>query len=170
MSMSTYIIVINLKGGMDMYILSIVAVAVVIFVISLFTGMGIEGVFYNINLMSFSLLALLTVPMLVASHLAKDFNNAFGLCMKKNVPQNMGEIKRAIEAVDLMMKVVLSAGSLLTVSAFIVILKTVESLDALGPKVSVALLSLIYALGLNLILLPVRSKLRIRLQEFMEEE
>lgn len=153
-----------------MYILSIITVVLGTAIMSLFSGGGLTGIVSYIDLVSLVMLAIFTLPILIASHLLKDFNNAFRLSMKKNQIKSMSEIKRAIEAVDLVMKVLLGSGAFISLFLIVMILGNLDTPSTIGPQISVALLSLVYALAINLFLLPLRAVLRRRLQEFIEAE
>ena len=157
------------RGGVSMYFISIIAVILGTCLMCFFGGGGANGLVSLIDGMSFLILLVLTVPMLVASGLLKDFNSAFRLSVSKNKIKNMGEIKRAIEAVDLVMKVLITAGVFVAICSFTLIIATLDDPSTLGPKVGVAVISLMYALAMNLFLLPLKSRLKIRLQEYMEE-
>lgn len=153
-----------------MYILSIIAVVVGTLIMSLFSERGLIGILSYIDGVSIIMLLVLTVPMLIASNLLKDFNNAFRLSNKKNKISSMGEIKRAIEAVDLVMKVLLAAGGFIAIFVLVIIMGELDDPSTIGPKMAVAFLSLIYALAIDLFLLPLKSRLKIRMQEFIEAE
>ena len=152
-----------------MYFISIITVILGTCLMCMFGGGGFGGLIFFIDGMSFLILLVLTVPMLVASGLLKDFNSAFRLSVIKSKIKNMSEIKRAIEAVDLVMKVLITAGAFIAACLFIMIMHTLDDPSTLGPKTAVASVSLIYALAMNLFLLPLKSRLKIRLQEYMEE-
>lgn len=153
-----------------MYLISIITVILGIGLLNLFSGDPISGVTYFLDAVSFVMLGILTVPMLISSGLVKDFNNAFRLSMSKNKISSMGEVKRAIEAVNLVMKVVLVAGVFIATCLFVIMLHELDAPETLGPKTAIAILSLVYALAINLFLLPLKSRLKMRLQDYMEEE
>lgn len=150
-----------------MYLLSIVCVVAVTAVMGLVTGISIGRLFDVISLL---LLVLFLIPMLVSAGLLKDFNNAFRLAGGKQRPAGLMELKRAKEAVSLAVRVSLAASAFITVLSGALILFTVEEPATLGPSVAVALISLIYGLGLVLILLPLQSRLNLKIQEFINEK
>lgn len=95
----------------------------------MFGGGSFSGLLYFLDGMSFLILLVLTVPMLAASGLLKDFNSAFRLSVSKNKIKNMGEIKRAIEAVDLVMKVLITAGVFVAICSFSLITATLDDIS-----------------------------------------
>lgn len=153
-----------------MYILSIMAVVVGTCIMSLLSNEGLMSVLEYVDGVSLIMLLIFTLPMLIASHLLKDFNNAFRLSTKKSEIKNISEIKRAIEAVDLVMKVLLGAGAFIAVFLGIMILHELDDSSTIGPKMSIGMLSLVYALAIDLFLLPLKARLKVRLHEFIEAE
>lgn len=150
-----------------MYLLSIVCVVVVTAVMGFVTGISIGRLFDIISLL---LLVLFLIPMLVSAGLLKDFNNAFRLVVGKQCPEGLMELKRAKEAVSLAVRVSIAASVFLSVLSGALILFTAEDLTQLGPSVAVALITLIYGLGLILVLLPLQSRLNLKIQEFINEK
>lgn len=153
-----------------MYILSIIAVVVGTFLVNLFSGQPIRGMLYYLDLPTIIMLLIFTVPSLVAANLVKDFNNAFRLCIKKDKATSMIEIKRAIEAVELFKKTLIVSGTFIAIFSFCFIITELDEPSTIGPKCTVAFLALFYALAINIFLLPISSRLKIRLQEFLSEE
>ena len=91
-----------------MYIVSILAVILLMIIMMAFTGsLGISMVACYIDTPSLILLIILCVPMLISSGLMKDFNRAFKIVIAKNKEVSLTEIKRSIEAVELVMKVLI---------------------------------------------------------------
>jgi len=75
-----------------------------------FTSMGVGGLVYFIDMPSLIILLLICIPILLASNLWKDFNNAFRIVLGKGKERTLLEIKRAVEAVNLVMKTLLYGG------------------------------------------------------------
>ncbi|MCM1136473.1 MAG: hypothetical protein NC400_12970 [Clostridium sp.] len=152
-----------------MYLLSILCVIIM----TGFMGIMVGGVASLVNLfdvISLLLLLLLTIPILVSGGLLKDFNNAFRLGMGKRAASSLIELKRAQEAVSLAIKVFLaSAGFIFAVSGAL-ILFTVDDPAALGPNIAVDLIVLVYSFAVVLVLLPLQSRLNVKIQEFVSEK
>lgn len=171
-----------------MYLLSFFIVLLVSFY-TIAVPIGVTGnwdyVFYYFDLGSFVLLILLCVPILIGSGLFWDFNNAFRLAIrtkekveernekedknekqkvKKRKEVSLLEIKHAIEAVSLVRKVLITGG------IFLVLLTLVEvfsylipgSEEGFGPNLSITILPLLYAFAIDLFLLPIEARLKVR--------
>lgn len=152
-----------------MYLLTVLAIILsTIFMIQISgQGMGMLSNFIDIP----SLLALLivTIPILISANLLKDFNNALKIVFGKENQQNSVMIKKAIEAVELTRKIVLCASAFIVLVQSIIILRQLDDPAALGPNIAIAVLSLLYGITVNLLLLPVASKLKVKVIEFMQE-
>ncbi len=155
-----------------MYFLSVLGVVVISGYLMLLT-MG------NLNFVSFidfpSLLTILLfeVTMLFSAGLLKDFNNAFRLAVRPKRDTETGvpasELRRAVEAVRLARRVSLAGGVFALLFQIILILHNMSTPEKLGPMLAVAILALLYALAITLLLLPLESKLRVKLGAVAEE-
>lgn len=150
-----------------MYLLSIACVILMTGVLGFVSGMDVGNLFDGISLL---LLLLFLIPMLVSGGLLKDFNNAFRLGIGKRQPASLMELKRAKEAVGLAIKVSLAASAFIGVMSLSLVLFVVDDLASLGPSMAVSLIVLIYGMGLVLILLPLKSRLNLKIQEFINEK
>ena len=122
------------------------------------------------DLAAIIMLVLLVVPMLFASGLLKDFNNAFRFVIGKKKAESLIELKRAKEAVKFTSKVVVAGAAFLSFLQGIIVLYTVDELSALGPNFAVLLLTVVYGMTVRLLLLPMESILNVKIQEFISEE
>lgn len=152
-----------------MYILSFFAVILVSVVMLAFSGTGFDSIYIFMDIPSILLLLLLIIPILIASNLLKDFNNAFRLVISKKKGSSILELKKAIEAVTLVKNVLLFGAGFISVFSMIIILKELEDLSHLGPNLAVVFLTLLYSLAINIILLPVKSKLQVMLMEYIQD-
>ncbi len=153
-----------------MYILAIVGVILSVLVMAISSGLGVSTtlVMY-FDIPSVILLIILCIPMLLAAGLLRDFNNAFAIALSKKKIASITEIKRAIEAVELTMKSLMYGSIFTFLFSLIIILRCVDSLQLLAPNFSVAILTFIYAIGFNMLLLPIKAKLNIKMTEYMQE-
>lgn len=151
-----------------MYILEIAAVIVSALLMSATSKAGLGGLGHYFDLVSLLTLLVLCVPILISSHLFKDFHKAFSLVLGKKKESSLTEIKRALEAVDLVMKIFLYGGGFIFLFACIIILRDVENIQLWGMNFATATLSLLYALTVNILLLPLKSRLKIKMMEFMQ--
>lgn len=149
-----------------MYLFALLGIVLSVIFMTVFSGLGILTL---IDFPSIILLIIINIPILISARLLKDFNNAFALTLSKKKAGSLMEIKRAIEAVTLSMKSLFYSGLFIFFMALIIILKNLSSPETLGPSLAVAILSFIYAIVLNLIMLPIKSKLNLLLIEFMQE-
>lgn len=156
-----------------MYLLSVLVFLVLCILFMVFcTGGGFGSIIYFIDMPSIITLALLVVPMMVIAGVIKDFNNAFRLGAKAKKPAKRIEILHALEAVSFVMKAFWAAG----IFGFLV--PTMNSFLQLSGDLTVSLamkytavgsIPLSYASMVTIILLPLRTRLKKRLNEFCEE-
>ncbi|MDE7020504.1 MAG: hypothetical protein K2P23_06310, partial [Lachnospiraceae bacterium] len=130
---------------------------------------------YSVSLQNFMswpsllLILLLSIPILISSGLFRDFNNAFHIALGKKKDSSLIELKRASEAVDMMVRTFLCSGLFLFLTSSLMVLHALDTPWSLGPALSVTLLCFIYGAALALLLLPIKSILQVRIIEFMPE-
>lgn len=153
-----------------MYLLSIL-VFLVLCILFLMRG-GLGSIIYFIDMPSIITLALLVLPMMIIAGVIKDFNNAFRLSAKVKKPAKREELLRSAEAVSFVMKAFWAAGIfgflIPTMNTF---LQTSDDLTVLLAMkyIAVGSISPCYASMVTVILLPLRARLRMRLNELCEE-
>lgn len=147
-----------------MYLSCIMAIIVCFVFIQVFGQINLLGF---MDTTSIGLLVLLIVPIMLSAGLLKDLNNAFRLVFGKKKEAAMLELRRAKLAVDTMVKVSVYGSIFVTVMELVVILHQLSDLAALGPMISVALLTVLYAVIISLLLLPVGAKLEQRILEYI---
>lgn len=154
-----------------MYLLSIISVIILTGVMCAFSfGMDINYVSRVIDFPTIFFLILFLIPLLISGGLLKDFNNAFRLGIGKKTAESLMELKRAKESVSLTIKIMISLSIFICAIQGIGIIYSMDDPWLLGPYFSVALLSLIYGMGIALILLPLQARLNIKMQEFISEK
>lgn len=149
-----------------MYLISVVTVIVVSGLLLL---MGRGDVMWFIDLPSLLIILLFDGMLLFGAGLVKDFNNAFRMGFGKGGKEGLSEIKRAIEAVALVRKTTLAAGVFSMVFSFILAMRYLADPARIGPTLAVAGLTLLYALAIELILLPLEARLRLKLQNLLQD-
>lgn len=155
-----------------MYLLSIVSVVVVTVFLCLMS-LGAGGQYEMWRLIDFPtvvMIALFLIPLLLSGGLFKDFNNAFRIVVGKKKAESLMELKRANEAVGLTRKALVAVSVFVSAMQSIQILYTLDDISNLGPKMAIAILSVLYAMGISMILLPLQSILNIKIQEFISQE
>lgn len=152
-----------------MYLISMLVVVVVIFFM-LFMGGGAGSFASFIDFPSLLLLILIVLPILAGTSMLRDFNNAFRLAMTRKKNYTMPELKRASEAVKLVMQTLLCAGLLISITGIILILKQAggAEMNQIFANFAVVVLPLLYALGFDLILLPIRAKISRLMIDFVQ--
>lgn len=151
-----------------MYLLSFfVFMVLCIGFLTLSTG---GNIVYFIDMPSLVLLILIVVPMLMSAGLLKDFNNAFRLGIKVKKPAKKAELVRAIEAVSFTIKVLWAGAIFCTVFQLVtVVVEHTDDYAVLFACSAISLVPLSYATFLALLLLPLQSRLKVRLNALCEE-
>ena len=147
-----------------MYILFIVLMIVLCVV----TGPTLAYQYY-IDPISLVILLLVGIPVLTSTGLMKDFNNACKLGLSKKKEGTIREVKRAIEAVALFQKVIITTGIVAFFMSAVLVLIQRPEYGILMPSMAVASLSPLYASVIALILQPIEVSLKLRLQDMLHE-
>lgn len=151
-----------------MYFISILALVLVTIIGCLIGSPATVLDFFDVPCIL--LILLVDIPILLSSGLLKDFNNAFRIALGKERSITVTELKRAIEAVNLMSKTTLYSGLFLFMIEAIITLHRLDDPASLGPTISVSLLFFLYTSGLAIILLPLKSILNVRMITLTETQ
>lgn len=149
-----------------MYLISVVAVVVVS---GLMLMMGQGSAVWFLDIPSLIIILLFDSVMLISAGLTRDFNNAFRMAFANGKEKGLSEIKRAIEAVVLVRKTTLAAGGFGMIFGLIMVMGQLANLELLGPNLAVASLTVLYALAIELVLLPLESRLKMKLQSLLQD-
>lgn len=150
-----------------MYLISILALAVVVGMICTWSGINIT---YLWDFPSLLWILAVTIPIMISAGLLKDLNNAFRFVLGKREAGSIRELKRSVEAVTLAIRSLLMSGILMALISFIVLLGKLDTPEKLGPILAVIILPVVYATGFVTLLLPLRSQLKARIIERLSEE
>ena len=112
------------------------------------------------------IMQLVTLPVLLSAGLLRDFNNAFRLSIKRNAVCTKTELLRAAEAVTLAIKALWAAG---IVNTLLGLISTFTTEKFIWAFVGISMISLLYAAFFSILLLPMRSRLLVRLYELPDE-
>lgn len=153
-----------------MYFLSMVSVVLLTVVMCGTSGMNGSYISRYLDFQTLLFLVLFLIPLLISGGLLKDFQNAFRLVIGKKEAENLLELKRAKEAVSLTIKILIVASVFICAIQGIFVIYSMDDPASLGPSFSVSLLSLIYGLGIALVLLPLQARLQIKIQEYISEK
>ena len=107
-------------------------------------------------------LVLITVLMLILlfmSGLTKDFFKGITFFFGKNKEISLEELRRTLAAFKLVLIGLPIGGVVASLIAFVAILGKINDISTLGPNMAVAVLTLLYSLVIELLLLPVAAKL-----------
>lgn len=132
-------------------------------------GSGWESLIWFIDAPSLICVLALSAPILLRSGLGKDFLRAFKL-LKKGYRCRLSELRRTLDAVELMQKQVLCAGVFSMIFSFVYVLATVNNLEYLGPNMAIAVLVVFYAVILEMLLLPLQIETKRRIIDYIAEE
>lgn len=147
-----------------MYLLSVLAIILCFVFVQLVNPYSIMGF---VDATCILLLVVLVVPIMISAGLLKDLNNGIRLILGKKKETAMLELKRAKLAVDTTMRVSVCSSLFVTMMEVVVLLHNMSDPAMLGPMISLCLLSLLYAMIINLLLLPIRAKLEQRILEYI---
>ena len=153
-----------------MFFLSIIGVILTTAVIFLLTAGNFYAIYRVMDISTLILLLILFIPLLVSSGLWKDFNNAFRLGIGKKKAEGLLELKRAKEAVALSIKIIMAGTAFIMALSAIQVLYMLDDPTSLGPNLAVIILSLVYGMFIVLILLPLKSILHVKIQEYISTD
>lgn len=162
-----------------MYFLSILGVILSVILMGC-SGEAMQNLGYLLDIVNILLVLIVTIPILASSGLHKDFNNAFKFTLGKKEADNLIELKRAKEAITLVIKTVILSGILFWAFETIVIsynvINDADTIEKLNKSISmflaneaIGILSIFYAMVVSLLLLPIGSRLEVKMAEFMKE-
>ena len=142
----------------------------IVFVIFLFeiwiTGGG-QGIHNYIDMPSLLIILLITIPSLCISGLGKDFLRAFSIGKK---PYPLRQLKRSMEAVEMVQKLILCASGFSAVVATVMILSRLDDPAVIGPNLAVVILSVFYMIILEVLLLPLKAHVQNAVTDLMDVE
>ena len=154
-----------------MYILAVIGGICSVILLNVATEEGFSNMLIYYDVISMLQLIVLIIPILAAAGLIKDFNNALKLALGKKKAGSMLQLKRAKEAIKLTERICIASGVMGTCCGIIRIFYTYEkgATASLVAGLGVAMLTLFYSLIIYLLLLPIESKIEIKISEYMQE-
>ena len=130
-------------------------------------GVNLRGILILLDFPSLIIILAFTVPVLFRGGIWKDFLRAWRL-LKKNYTCHLSEIRRSLDVVEMLQKQVLCAGIVGMLLSFIHILGWISDLASLGPHVAVAILTMLYAVIFEMLLLPLQIEAKRRIVDYMQ--
>lgn len=138
-----------------MYWLGVLILVILLVLVFSFSG----SILVLIDVPSIILIITIVIPLLLASGQFKPFLLAVKIAAGKVKKSPSTEVKKAIVAVNLTIKLLLLAGLIGFLSGLILILATLDVPSKIGPNAAVSILTNLYALFMIVFLLPVKAKL-----------
>ncbi len=122
---------------------------------------------FLMDMPSLIIILIFTVPVLFRGGVWKDFKRAWRL-LRKDYNCHLSEIRRSLDVVEMLQKQVLYAGVISLLLTLILILGMLSDLASLGPNLSVAILTMLYAMIIEMLLLPLQLEAKRRIIDYME--
>lgn len=114
------------------------------------------------------ILLLVVITIMISAGLHKDFIQAFRLALSKGEDISLPKLKRAKEAVDLTIKAIIGVGIL--ISSIGAVQSFAQGFqETTMPCLAVSVLGIVYAVMVFLLLLPIQTKLKVKIMKYMEE-
>lgn len=129
-------------------------------------GIELVRLTYLIDIPSLIIMLVFTVPVLFKGGVWKDFKRAWRL-LKKDYTCHLDEVRRALDVVEMMQKQVLYAGVVCVLLTLITIFRRLSDPASLGPNLSVAILTMLYAMIFEMLLLPLQLEAKRRIIDYM---
>lgn len=157
-----------------MYLAAVLVVILLVWAISTVLSGGMAGLSMILDLWPMLLLLVMGASVLASAGLRKDFGNAFRLTMGKRKQAGLTEWKRAKEAVELL-------GTTLRYGGFFIALAQLISVSRINTELqpgeenvwwltlTIAALPVLYGYTVSILLLPIRSRIRICILEYMQK-
>lgn len=102
----------------------------------------------------------LSLSMLLASGLFKDFLRGFKVITSKENIFSLIELKKTLRATNLYICLLLTSGFLGSLIGIVSMLSQISDIHAVGPSVAIALLTFLYSILFVFILLPIRARVQ----------
>lgn len=116
---------------------------------------------------SLIIMLVFTVPVLFKSGVWNDFKRAWRLLSRKYTC-HLSELRRTLDVVEMMQKQVIYAGVICMLMTFITIMHSLSDLASLGSNLAVAILTMLYAVIFEMLLLPLQLEVKRRIIDYME--
>lgn len=130
-------------------------------------GFNMRLLVYLIDFPSLIIILVFTAPVLFGNGMWKDFKRAFSL-LRKKYTCHLSELKRTLDVVEMMQRQLIYAGIIGMLLSFIHLMRMLSDPASIGPNLSVAILTMFYALLLEMLLLPLQFEVKRRIIDYME--
>ncbi len=109
------------------------------------------------------------VPIFMRGGLWKDFKRAFQL-LKKDFTCHLSELRRTKDVLEMIQKQIWYAGILTMMVSVMYVMVNISDPSLLGPNIAVVVLTMFYAVILEMLLLPLLLEVKRRIINYMELE
>lgn len=144
-----------------------IMVGIILLVTYGYGEISLRQLLFLIDMPSFIIILVFTVPVLFRGGVWKDFKRAWRL-LRKDYSCHLSEIRRSLDVVEMLQKQVLYAGVISLLLTIILILGMLSDLASLGPNLAVAILTMLYAMIIEMLLLPLQLEAKRRIIDYME--
>lgn len=131
------------------------------------SGFDLRQLRFLIDTPSIVIILVFTVPVLFRGGVWKDFKRACML-LRKDYRCHLSELRRSLDVVEMLQKQVVFAGVVCVLMSLISILRRLSDLASLGPNMAVAILTMLYAMIFEMLLLPLQLEAKRRIIGYME--
>ena len=166
--MNLNLVIVERKGDFMFLVIFLVIIIAALWLFASSIG-GLSAVLYFLDIVALVDILVIVIPFLFFSGLLKDFKASFGIAMGKKKSVTLLQLKRAKQSIELVMRATALTGLLATLIQVIITLYSVSNSKNLSPNLAVALLSVLYAIAVCLFLTPIRSRLAVQIDEYMQE-
>lgn len=129
-------------------------------------GPDLSRIRFLVDMPSLLILVVFTAPVLCKGGAWRDFKRAWKL-LRKDYTCHLSELRRTLDVVEMMQKQTVYAGVICALMSFITILHFMSELNTLGPKLAVAILTMLYAMVFEMLLLPLQLEVKRRIIDYM---
>ncbi len=115
------------------------------------------------------IMIIFVVPVLMRGGVWKDFRRAFKL-LRKDFTCHLSELRRTKDVLEMIQKQVWYAGILTMMVSVMYVMVNISDPALLGPNIAVVVLTMFYAVILEMLLLPLLLEVKRRIINYMELE
>lgn len=151
-----------------MYLLSVLGM-IICFLLVYITHPG-NSIFHFLDGMSFMIMLVLVIPIMLSTGLLKDLNNAFRAVLGRKKETTLLELKRAKLAAEMLGRVSVCSSIFIALIQTVVFLHSMSDPAYLGPIISAMVLTVVYAMVISLLMIPIRAKLEQRILEYIPSD
>lgn len=141
------------------------AVVAAVFTFQVVVCGGRRTLLYFFDIPSIVCLLVCVVPALLISGMGRDFTAAF-LVGKRRYP--LAQMKKSLEAVKMVQRLVLCSMGFTVVISLVILLYQMTELSTMGPSFAVMVLTVLYGIVAEFLLIPVSALLQNRITEAMD--